>query len=50
MKSHLPDLLNVAGLGLIATGGWMMYAPLGLIVPGLGLIGYALLMAKPRGR
>lgn len=47
MKSYLPDLLSVGGLILIALGGWWIYSPLGLIILGLGMIGYAFLLAKP---
>lgn len=32
---HIPDLLLVAGAGLLSYGAWLVYQPAGFIVGGL---------------
>lgn len=45
----VPDLLGVGGLVLVTIGVWLISPAWALIVLGLGVIGWALLLAKPEG-
>ena len=43
----LRDLFAFAGVGLIATGCWMVYPPAAFIVPGALLFGLGVWRPKP---
>jgi len=46
VKSFVPDILVLVGLGLTTGGAWWIYPPLGLIVPGIALCCLGLYGAK----
>jgi hypothetical protein len=46
LRSALIDGSIVLGGGLLAYGGWLMYAPLGFVVPGALLLGLGLVGAR----
>jgi hypothetical protein len=46
--SYLADVAALVGLGLLAAGLAQYSSPLGLIVPGVGLLALGLYVAAPR--
>jgi hypothetical protein len=46
LRSAMIDLSILAGGGLLAYGGWLIYAPLSFIVPGVLLLGFGLVGAR----
>ena len=43
---HIPDVLAVAGAGLVSYGAWLVFAPAGYIVGGVLLITGSILAAR----
>lgn len=44
--SYLPDILLVAGAGLVSFGAWLVYAPAGFVVAGCFALGFGYMLAK----
>lgn len=50
IRNITPDLVALAGLGLVSAGLYMVYPPAALIVPGLVFFAVGALVARGRGR
>jgi len=46
LKTWLPDALLLAGVASLSYGAWMVYAPLGYVVPGAFAILVGLRLAQ----
>lgn len=45
-KPDFNDIAGTAGIAMLTAGGWMVYTPLALIIPGLALTALAIAAAK----